>query len=116
MQIGLSYYTILNITHILFNGPLLIYISLAKPQNVYFYYLLLLVGAAIIYSSISKILNNQGYTWLYIHLLLFAPLILIVGYLGAKEENIPYYLYTFLQAIGAGAVGHHIISLIKKLL
>ena len=115
MKVDLSYYTILNIAHILFNGPLLIYISLAKPENVYFYYLLLLVGAAITYTSINKILNNKGYKWLYVHLLLFAPLILRVGYLGAKEVKIPYYLYSFLQAVGIGAVGHHAISLIKKI-
>ena len=42
-----------------------------------------------------------------------APLILYVGYLGAKEEKIPYYLFSFMQAIGVGAIGHHLISLIK---
>ena len=45
--------------------------------------------------------------------LLFAPLILYVGYLGAKEEKIPYYLFSFMQAIGVGAIGHHAISLLK---
>jgi hypothetical protein len=115
MKGELNYHTMLNIAHILFNGPLLIYIGLAKPKNVYFYYLLLLIGAAITYTSVSKIMNNKGYKWLYIHILLFAPLILRVGYLGAKEEKIPYYLYSFLQAVGVGAVGHHAISLIKKI-
>ena len=115
MKSSLNYHLILNISHVLFNGPLLLYISLAKPENVYFYYLLLLVGAAITYTSISKILSNTAYKWIYVHLLLFAPLILYVGYLGAKEEKIPYYLFSFMQAIGAGAIGHHAISLIKKL-
>jgi hypothetical protein len=47
--------------------------------------------------------------------LLFVPLILYVGYLGVKEEKIPYYLFSFMQAIGTGAIGHQAISLIKKL-
>ena len=115
MKSSLNYHLILNISHVLFNGPLLLYISLAKPENVYFYYLLLLVGAAITYNSISKILNNTAYKWIYVHLLLFAPLFLYVGYLGVKEEKIPYYLFSFMQAIGTGAIGHHAISLIKKL-
>ena len=58
-------------------------------------------------------MNNKGYKWLYIHLLIFVPVILIVSYLGIKEEKIPYYLFSFLQAIGVGAVGHHLINLIK---
>ena len=56
---------------------------------------------------------NTAYKWIYVHLLLFAPLILYVGYLGAKEEKIPYYLFSFMQAIGVGAIGHHAISLLK---
>ena len=113
MKGSLNYHLILNISHVLFNGPLLVYISLAKPKNVYFYYLLLLLGAVISLTSISKILNNTAYKWIYVHLLLFVPLILYVGYLGAKEEKIPYYLFSFMQAIGVGAIGHHAISLIK---
>ena len=61
MKGGLNYHLMLNISHVLFNGPLLLYISLAKPENVYFYYLLLLIGTAIAYTSVSKILNNTAY-------------------------------------------------------
>ena len=107
----IDYHTIIKIAHITFNGPLLLYISLAKPTNIYIYYFLLLVGLAVLYTTLSKIMNNRGYKWLYIHLLIFVPVILRVSYLGIKEEKIPYYLFSFLQAMGIGAVGHHLINL-----
>jgi hypothetical protein len=111
----LNHHTIINRAHMLFNGPLLIYVSLAKPKSVYIYYLLLVIGIAILFTSISKILGDKAHKWIYVHLLLFAPLILYVGYLGVKEDKIPYYLFSFMQAIGIGAVGHHAISLIKNI-
>lgn len=111
----LNYHTILEFAHILFNGPLLIYVSLAKPTNIYIYYLLILIGIGLLYTSINKILNNKGYKWLYIHLFLFAPLILRVGYLGVIKKEIPYYLFSFLQAIGVGAFGHHLTNLLKDI-
>ena len=77
---SIDYHTIIKIAHIAFNGPLLLYISLAKPNNIYIYYLLLIVGLAVLYTSLNKIMNNRGYKWLYIHLLIFVPVILRVGY------------------------------------
>jgi len=105
---------VINWFHVLFNGPLLIYVSLNKPENIKFYYLLFMMGLVILYVGMNKIMKKRGYRWLYAHMLLFSPLLLRMGYLGINGKDIPNYMYSFLRAVGVGAIGHHMITIIKR--
>lgn len=99
--------------HVVFNGPYMIYIGYAQPKNIIFYWILFLIGIFLILDIIYKYYKNKMHAWLYVHLILFAPLFIYTGYLGIKKDKIPYYLYSFLLAIGIAAVGYHLIKLLK---
>lgn len=105
---------IISLIHILINGPIFIYIGIVMPYNILFYILLLLLAIIIIISFIYRYINKQLYAWLYVHLLLFATLLLYICYLRFTQQNIPKYLYSFLTAIGIAAIGYHIIKLFRK--
>lgn len=105
----------IHLVHILLNGPFLIYLGLSKSDIIYFYYLLLIMGFILVGLSVYKIINNNGYTWLYIHLILFAPLFIGIGYMKLSDKIIPDYLYTSLYAIGFASIAHHTIRLLKKI-
>ena len=104
---------LINYVHILFIGPFLIYIGLKKPSNNNFYMILLLLALIIITSFYDRHKNNRLNAWLYIHLLLFVLLLSSICYLKFYNKDIPYYLYSFLVAVGCGAFGYHLIKLIK---
>jgi len=104
----------IHLVHILLNGPFLIYLGLSKSDIIYFYYLLLVMGCVLIGLSVYKIINNLAYTWLYIHLIIFAPLFIGVGYMKLSGKIIPDYLYTSLYAIGFASIAHHVLRLLKK--
>ena len=105
-------HTLISLIHILINGPLMIYIGYFKPRDIIFYWLLLLIGIGLILDILYKYYKNQVHAWLVIHLLLFAPLFIYTGYLGIKRDKIPYYLHSFILAIGIAAFGYHILKLI----
>jgi hypothetical protein len=106
-------YFIISLIHIFFTGPLLIYIGIVKPQNIIFYWILFLLAIIIIIAFIYRFLQKQLYAWLYIHLLLFTLLLFSISYLRFKEQKIPYYLYSFLVAIGIAAIGYHLLKILK---
>ena len=101
---------IISLIHIFIIGPLFIYIGLVRPNNILFYMLLFLLAIIIIISFIYRYLNKQLYAWLYVHLLLFATLLLYICYLRFTDQKIEKYLYSFLIAIGVASIGYHIIK------
>ena len=76
---------------------------------------MLFIAIIIIISFLYRYIKKQLYAWLYVHLLLFASLLLTICYLKFTKKNIPDYLYSFLVAIGVAAIGYHIIKLIRIL-
>jgi hypothetical protein len=104
---------IISLVHVFFTGPLLIYIGLTKPINIIYYYILLLLAVIITIAFIYRYLYKQLYAWLYVHLLLFATLLYSIFYLKITNNKIPYYLYSFLLAIGIAAIGYHLIRIFK---
>lgn len=106
---------IVSIIHILIIGPLFIYIGIVKPINILFYVILTLFAIIISISFIYKYIYKKLYEWLYIHLLLFASLLFYISYLKFTKQIIPNFLYSLLIAIGFGALGYHIVKLIKLL-
>ena len=102
---------LISLSHILFNGPLMIYIGIVHPQNVLFYWLLLFIGLAIIAIFVYKAINKKLYAFLVVHLVLFATLFITIAYLRLSDKKIPYFLYNFLIAIGVAAIGYHLLKL-----
>ena len=103
---------LISLIHIFINGPLMIYIGYFKPKNIIFYWILLLIGIGLILDILYKYVKNNIHAWLVIHLILFAPLFAYTGYLGINKEKIPYYLHSFILAIGIAALGYHILKLV----
>lgn len=108
----MNIHKIKNILHIFITGPLLVYIGLVQPSQIYFYYILLALSFTIIGIFIYRLINKSLYPWIYVHLLLFSLLFFIIGYKKIIDKNVPVFLYSFLLAIGIGAIGYHSIRLI----
>jgi hypothetical protein len=107
----MNIHLIISLIHILITGPLLIYIGIIKPNNIIFYWILLLLAIIIVIAFIYRYLYKQLYAFLYVHLLLFATLLFSISYLKFREEKIPYYLYSFLIAIGFASIGYHFVKI-----
>ena len=105
---------IISLVHVFFSGPYLIYLGLYKPKSIYFYILLFILALVIIGAFIYRYLTNKLYAWIFVHLLLFVVLFLTISILRFMNKEIPYYLYSFLLAIGIAAVGYHIIKIYKS--
>ena len=108
-----NYYTMVKFAHVLFNGRLLIYIGLSKTTNIYLYYLLFFMSIYLFYMSIEHIVKQKAYKWIYVHLSIIAPLLLYTSYLGITEQKIPRYIFSFIRALGYGALGLHLGDLYK---
>lgn len=117
---------LVNIIHILFSGPLLMYVGYFKPvtNNIgfskYLYHILLALGVLLLilfsYKIINKIIShsvNQYITWYIIHALIFAPLLI---WCGIRREKTPQIIFSLLLAIGCAAFGYHLIKLISKMI
>ena len=104
---------IISLIHVFLTGPLLIYIGLVKSYNIIFSIILFILAIIIVIAFIYRYVSKQLYAWIYVHLLLFASLLFYISYLRFTQQKIPDYLYSFLIAIGFGAIGYHIIKLIK---
>ena len=99
------------ISHIIINGPLMIYIGYTKASNIYVYYLLLILGLFMLGYLLFKWSKDEMSAWLYIHLFVYVPLFMYTGYLGVNNKEIPWYNYEFILAIGIAATGYHLIKL-----
>lgn len=95
--------------HILFIGPLLMYIGLVKPQNVIMYNVLLGLGVLVIvkfaYLLVTETLTQRS-VWYILHIVLFA---IIALYVGVKQNKTPRIGYSLLLATGIAAFGYHLI-------
>ena len=100
---------IISLVHVLITGPLFIYIGLTKPANMIYYYALLLLAVIIVLAFIYRYLHKG----LYVHLLLFASLLISIFYLKIMHKEVPYYLYSFLIAIGIAAIGYHLMKILN---
>ena len=103
----------INATHILITGPLLVYLGLAQTKPAWVYNLLLALGIILalyfLYLIISTKLS-QYHVWLTVHLVLFIPLLIV---LGIKKDATPPIILSLLLAIGCAAIGYHLIRLFQ---
>ena len=102
---------IIHIFHIIIFGPLLIYIGYSKPSQIYFYYILGILGILLLADIFYRFITNKMYAWLYVHLFLFVPLFIYIAYHRILNQKIPNYTYSFLLAIGIAAFGYHLVRL-----
>ena len=104
---------LLMLLHILIVGPYLIFIGKYKPNQKYHYYILVLFSLYLVYEILwHYIYENKMSAWLIIHITLFSGLLSYVGVLCVLDIKIPDYLYSFLIAIGAGAIGYYLLKLL----
>lgn len=99
----------LHILHILFIGPLLMYVGLVKPQNVIAYNVLLGLGVLVMlkfgYLLVTESLTQKS-VWYILHIVLFGFISL---YVGIKQKQTPRVGYSLLLATGISAFGYHLL-------
>ena len=106
---------IISAVHVLFTGPFLLYVGVVQPENIYFYYVLFGLAVVIILAFLNRFFRKELYAWLFVHLFLFAALLLSVSVLKIMGKKVPPYLYSFLVAVGIAAVGYHIYKVVKHM-
>jgi hypothetical protein len=106
-----------NLFHVLFVSPLLLYVGFQRentPDSVFT--LLGILGVVVIlyhsYRAFTKIKDGKS-AWInWIHILLVAPLFLILGYLK-KDANRRYFEMLLLLAFAS--LGYHGVYLIREI-
>ena len=101
---------LISLFHIFIVAPLLIYVGVKQNLSHTFYQFLYYLGIGIIllhlFKSIKK-LPRVAYIN-YLHVLLFGPLLVYVGY---HERNTPWFVYDIIEFIGVLALFYHLIKL-----
>ena len=107
---------LINLAHVLFTGPLLIYVGIAKTKPTWIYHVLLSLGILLflyfLFIIFTKTLSPY-HVWLLIHLLIFMPLLI---WCGIARDKTPHIVLSILLAIGAASVGFHLIRIIQSLM
>ncbi len=100
-----------NLLHVLFIGPLLIYIGLWKPQNELLYNILLGLGLLVLlkftYLTLTQKLTQRS-VWYILHVILFST---IAIYVGVHKQQTVKVGYSLLLATGLSAFWYHLIRL-----
>ena len=102
-----------NLIHILFSGPLLMYVGHQKPQSVWVYRFLLFLGIFLVlffaWHVYKHLPLSQKHVWLILHAVVFGVLLIYVGIKGTKAPRV---VFSLLLAIGIAAFGYHLVRLI----
>lgn len=105
---------LINFAHVLFTGPLFIYVGLANSKPNWVYHILLALGIFLalyfLYTIFAKTLSPY-HVWLLIHLLIFIPLLL---WCGIAKDKTPHIILSIILAIGTASVGFHLIRIIQS--
>lgn len=103
---------LISLFHIFIVAPLLIYVGLQKYLSPTFYQFLYYLGIGVIllhlFKSIKK-LPRIAYLN-YLHVLLFGPLLVYIGY---NEKNTPLFVYDIVEFLGVLALFYHGVKIIK---
>lgn len=95
--------------HIFLIGPLLIAIGALKPQASIVYLLMQIMGALLMLSFAWK-LYKYGFRahslWYIVHMVVFAAMILYIGFTG---RNAPPVAFSLLMALGITAISYHFV-------
>lgn len=103
---------LISLFHIFIVAPLLIYVGVKQNLSHTFYQFLYYLGIGIVlfhlFISIKK-LPKIAYIN-YLHVLLFGPLLIYIGY---HERNTPLFVYDMIEFLGVLAIFYHGIKIIK---
>jgi len=100
--------------HIFFTGPFLAYVGLTKPKSDWIYYLMAAIATFAAIYLLYKLLGSPwkpDKIWYIAHLVLFIPLLL---YISIYRSNMNPTFFSFLTAVGIGALGYHIVKLFRS--
>jgi hypothetical protein len=114
----LSSHGIINLMHVAFIAPLLIYVGFARdtiPE--WLFYVLGALGVFVLlyqlYKAYGKIKEGKSAWIQWIHVFLVAPLLILLGVLR-KDTDRRY--FEMLLLLGCGALGYHGIYLIREII
>lgn len=109
---------LVNLFHIIFTGPFLVYTGLMKPNNKYIYLVLLLMAVILILVFVIQIAQGIIKPWIMLHACLFSILLGYMGYIGFFQgrQNIPEFSFSFLLALGLAATTYHLLRIVQKTL
>jgi xanthosine utilization system XapX-like protein len=104
--------------HLGFVGPLFLYIGIARSSTPDIIFNIIGVLALVIigyhsYKAYQKIMNNSSAWVNWIHILLIAPLLLILAYMKKNAHN---RYYEMLLLLGFAAIGYHGLYLIREII
>lgn len=100
--------------HVFIIAPLLIYIGLIRPKYDWLYYILFALGLGVIVNFGLKVIGQpwtQRTVWYAIHIMLFAILLLYVGWFGVGASDVS---FSLLLTVGVAALGYHTIRYIQR--
>ena len=101
---------LVSIFHVLFTGPMLLYLGKVQPQNPIVYHIVLALGIALgLYFSYKIFIQKNRSPWIVLHLLLFVPLLV---WIGVRKTAAPPFLFSLCVALGCAAIGYHGIKLV----
>jgi len=106
----------IELLHILFLGPLLVYTGNTYGNGLpkWYLYTLIATGFTVMLYHISLVYKKgfrSGFMYL-LHAVIFAPLLIYVGFTGEKAF---WGAYSVLMMIGFAAIGYHGMKLVRKL-
>lgn len=103
----------LHLIHILFSGPLLMYVGYAKPENIWIYRALLATGITVCIMFAYKMYVmrpwSERHVWFALHAVVFAGLLI---YVGLKGTSSPQVAFSLLLTVGIAAFGYHLVRMI----
>ena len=102
---------LIGLFHILFVGPLLIYIGLQRKLSHNLYLGIFYLGIGVILLHLFKVLKKlpKFAYFNFIHALLFGPLLVFIGY---YREAVPPFIYNIMTFLGVLVIFYHGIKLL----
>ena len=103
--------------HIIFVAPLLLWVGIKRDSvPEWTYTLLLILGAGIlayhIFRAVGKLSEGKS-AWInWIHILLVAPMFLVIGW---KGKETPRRFFEILMMLGFAALGYHSYHLVESM-
>jgi hypothetical protein len=103
-------FTVVNLFHIFFTGPFMVYVGFVRPKQDWIYYIMsamaIVAGIIIAYNLFGSPWEKHK-IWYIAHLVLFIPLI---AYISVYRQHMNPTFYAFLLAVGIAAIGYHAVK------
>ena len=111
-------YIILNLFHIFFVSPLLIYIGIQRGGSPEWIYMFLIILSIVVFSYhlfklYTKLIKGSSGLWVNLmHILLIAPVLFVIGYYGKATIRA---FFEVALLLGFAALGYNIYNLFIQL-